>query len=93
MKLNLISGKNQDGETCTIGWNFEAETEQEEKDLSLVRDHIFFGLDNAYPKYAGRQDNPESNLVKRIWYKIPENVTKMRAGEINCEDKEAVDFC
>lgn len=92
MKLNLISGKDQDGKIRTIGWNFEAETEQEEKDLSVVRNWIFFGLDNTYPKYAGRQDNPESNLVKRIWYKIPNSVNLMKSGVLTCENQEAIDF-
>lgn len=89
MKLNLISGKNQDGKTCTIGWNFEAETEQEEKDLSVIRNCIFFGLDENYPRYAGREDNPDSKLVKKIWYEIPAHVTAMRTGEIDCEDERA----
>lgn len=88
MKLNLISGKDQDGKVRTIGWNFEAETEQEEKDLSCVRNAIFFGFDDTYPRYAGREDNPNTHLVKKIWYGIPNRVLETRAGKITCDDPE-----
>ena len=92
MKLNLISGKDQDGKIRAIGWNFEAETEQEEKDLSVVRNCIFGGLDGMYPEYAGRQDNPNTHLVNKIWYRIPDRVIVMRSGILTCENQEAVDF-
>lgn len=92
MKLNLISGKDQEGKVRTIGWNFEAENKQEEKDLCKIRNAIYCGLDDTYPTYAGRQDNPESNLVNKIWYKIPDRVSAMKSGILTCEDKKAVDF-
>ena len=92
MKLNLINGKDQKGKVHTIGWNFEAETEQEEKDLCKIRNAIFFGLDENYPRYAGRQNNPESGLINKIWYKIPDKVTAIKSGILTCENQEAIDF-
>jgi hypothetical protein len=90
MKLNLIKGTDAEGKQCVVGWNFTAENEQEEKDLSVVRNHIFFGLDETYPKYAGRKDNEETKLVESIWYRIPAQADRINnPGGIKVDDPEA----
>ena len=85
MKLDIIKGfDKQTGNNVVLGWSFTAENKEEEKNLSLVCGMIFFGLedDGSYPHYAGRTDNPESGLVQKIWYNIPQHRAGITRGTI-----------
>ena len=90
MKVNFFKG--QDSLTkndVVLGWNLVAENKEEEQQLSLMRGLIFFGLDDTYPKYAGRTDNPESGLVQKIWYRIPAEADKLNTGRVVIDDEQA----
>lgn len=65
-----------------LGYWFEAENAEEEEALSIIRKQIFFGLeaDNTKPKYAGRIDDKDTQLVKAIGYEIPANVRSYLKG-------------
>ena len=94
MKLNIIKGYNEQTKNeIVLGWNFTAENQEEEHNLSLVRGMIFFGFkDNgSYPEYAGRTDDPDTGLVQKIWYNIPQHTEGITNGTIHIipEDPEA----
>lgn len=76
MKLIIDYTYTVDHKKHILGYWFEAENKEEEENLSIVRDQIFFGLkDNGtYPMYAGRINDEETQLVKAIGYEIPNNV-------------------
>lgn len=79
MKLITDYAYTNDHKEYLIGYWFEAENEMEEKQLSIIRNQIFFGLNEfgTYPKYAGRIDNKSTNLVKAIGYEVPANVKRI----------------
>lgn len=94
MKLNIIKGYNEQTKNeIVLGWNFTAENQEEEQNLSLVRGMIFFGFkDNgSYPEYAGCTDDPDTGLIQKIWYNIPQHTKGITNGTINItpEDPEA----
>ena len=85
MKLITDYAYTNDHKKYLIGYWFEAENEMEEKQLSIIRNQIFFGLDEfgTYPKYAGRIDNKSTNLVKAIGYEVPANVKRIGQAVID----------
>lgn len=90
MKINFFKG--QDSLTkkdVVLGWNLVAENNEEEQQLSLMRDLIFFGFNKTYPKYAGRTDNPKTGFVQKIWYRIPAEADKLNAGLVVIDDEQA----
>ena len=66
-----------------LGYWFEAENTEEEENLSAVRKQIFFGLsdNDTKPKYAGRVDDKDTQLVKAIGYKVPAYVRNYLKGD------------
>lgn len=76
MKLIIDYTYTKDHKKHILGYWFEAENTEEEESLSYIRNQIFFGIqDNGTkPKYAGRVDDKDTQLVKAIGYEIPANV-------------------
>lgn len=85
MKLIMDYAKNSENKKALVGWWFEAENEQEEHDLSWIRDYIFFGMSKrgTIPKYSGRYENEETGDTKGIGYEIPLNVKRCLMGELS----------
>lgn len=51
---------------------------------------IFFGYDDngSYPHYAGRNDDPDTGLVQKIWYNIPQHKAGITNGTIHITSKD-----
>ena len=66
-----------------LGYWFEAENTEEEEALSIIRNQIFFGLqdNDTKPVYAGRIDDKDTQLVKAIGYEVPANVKTYLKGK------------
>jgi hypothetical protein len=60
--------KRNDGKA--IGWSITAETEEEKQTLNIMRDLIFWGLDDDVVDYAGRiDDESKENIQSLHWVK------------------------
>lgn len=88
MKLIMDYARNGENKKVLVGWWFEAENEQEEHDLSWIRDYIFWGMPEhgTNPKYCGRYDNEETGKTKGIGYEIPLNVKHCLTGELSTDE-------
>ena len=85
MKLNVLKAYNSRGKYALLGYEFIAETPEEEQDLNILRDQIFFGIGDRLPKYAGREDNEETGNVAKLRFEVPDTISRTLSGHFKAE--------